>query len=180
MPEERPTADLVRIIASDLAGAGTGSSPLLALNNAHAVELSWLEPDRFRHLIAQAFLAQRIGEADAFLLAFDQGADYDSPNFLWFRSRYPRFVYVDRIVVAAHARARGHARRLYLDLFEHALRAGHDRVVCEVNSAPPNPASDAFHANLGFREVGTGSIHGGSKTVSYLECQLSLDVRRIG
>jgi hypothetical protein len=27
-------------------------------------------------------------------------ARYDSPNYLWFRNRYQRFVYVDRIVVA--------------------------------------------------------------------------------
>ncbi|EJL21686.1 putative acetyltransferase, GNAT superfamily [Caulobacter sp. AP07] len=152
----------------DLTGSVPLSDALLALNNAHAMELSWLEPDRLAHLVAEAFLAKRIGEADALLLAFDQDADYDSPNFLWFRARYPRFVYVDRIVVAAHARGRGHARRLYLDLFEQALRAGHARVVCEVNAIPPNPASDAFHAELGFVEVGTGEIHGGSKTVTYL------------
>jgi uncharacterized protein len=84
---------------------------LLALNNAHALELSWLEPERLQHLVSQAFLARRIGNLDAFLLAFDQAANYDSPNFLWFRARYVSFVYVDRIVVAASARRRGHARR---------------------------------------------------------------------
>src|ERR1700737_1553426 len=141
---------------------------LLALNNAHAQELSWLEPARLEHMVAQAFLARRIGNLDAFLLAFDQGADYDSPNFLWFRARYPRFVYVDRIVVAASARGRGCARRLYRDLFEHAESAGHERVVCEVNIGPPNPASAAFHAALGFAEVGRASIHEGRKTVRYL------------
>ncbi|TIP69850.1 MAG: GNAT family N-acetyltransferase, partial [Mesorhizobium sp.] len=72
------------------------------------------------------------------------------PNFLWFRERYPRFVYVDRVVVAGEARGRGHARRLYEDLFDHALRAGQTIVTCEVNAEPPNPASDAFHAALGF------------------------------
>jgi predicted GNAT superfamily acetyltransferase len=146
---------------------------MLALNNAHARELSWLEPERLEHLVSEAFLARRIGELDAFLLALDQDADYDSPNFLWFRARYPRFVYVDRIVVASSARGRGHARRLYDDLFEHARRAGQQRVVCEVNAIPPNPESDAFHAALGFVEVGTASIHGGSKTVRYLLRRLS-------
>jgi predicted GNAT superfamily acetyltransferase len=145
---------------------------LLALNNAHARELSWLEPARLRHLIEQAFLARRISDLDAFLLAFDQDADYDSPNFRWFCVRYPRFVYVDRIVVASSARGRGCARRLYQDLFEHAAKAGHERVVCEVNSNPPNPGSDAFHAALGFVEVGSASIHNGSKTVRYLACAL--------
>jgi predicted GNAT superfamily acetyltransferase len=162
----------------DLTGPEPSSDALLALNNAHARELSWLEPERLAHLVAEAFLAKRIGEADAFLLAFDQDADYDSPNFLWFRARYPRFVYVDRIVVAGHARGRGLARRLYLDLFEQALRAGHERVVCEVNAIPPNPASDAFHADLGFVEVGTGEIHGGSKTVAYLERPLAAQGRQ--
>ena len=110
---------------------------------------------------------------DAFLLAFDQDAHYDSPNFLWFRARYPRFVYVDRIVVAIAARGRGYARRLYDDLFEHAAAAGHDRVVCEVNTQPPNPASDAFHAALGFVEVGTASVHDGSQNGAISCCASS-------
>jgi uncharacterized protein len=145
---------------------------LLAFNNAHARELSWLEPARLEHLVGETLLARRIGEIDAFLLAFDQDARYDSPNFLWFLERYPRFAYVDRIVVAPSARGRGCARRLYDDLFEHAKRAGHDRVVCEVNQNPPNPASDAFHAALGFAEVGAASVYDGSRTVRYLSCPL--------
>jgi uncharacterized protein len=71
-------------------------------------------------------------------------------------------------LVAASARGRGCARRLYHDLFEHAVRAGHDRVFCEVNLSPPNPVSDAFHAALGFFEVGTASVHDGARTVRYL------------
>jgi predicted GNAT superfamily acetyltransferase len=146
---------------------------LLALNNADAQELSWLEPARLEHIVAQAFLARRIGNLDAYLLAFDQDADYDSPNFLWFRTRYPRFVYVDRIVVAASARGRGCARRLYQDLFEQAAKASHERVVCEVNISPPNPASDAFHAAMGFVEVGSAGVHDGSKIVRYLSRALT-------
>jgi predicted GNAT superfamily acetyltransferase len=156
------------VAAAEVSQAQPLGRALLALNNAHARELSWLEPERLEWLVGQAFLARRIGEPDAFLLAFDQDAPYDSPNFIWFRARYPRFVYVDRIVVASTARGRGCARRLYGDLFARAVRAGHDRVVCEVNSAPPNPASDAFHAALGFVGVGTASVYDGSRTVSYL------------
>jgi predicted GNAT superfamily acetyltransferase len=162
------TNDPISVTPADLAASPDLAQALLALNNAHAVELSWLEPSRLAHLAAQAFLAERIGQPDALLLAFDQDADYDSPNFLWFRERFPRFVYVDRVVVATQARGRGHARRLYQTLFERARAAGHEQVVCEVNSNPPNPASDAFHADLGFTVVGTGEIHGGEKTVTYL------------
>ncbi len=140
---------------------------VLTLNNEHAAELSWLEPERLSHLIAQAFHARRVGSLDGFILAFDQTADYDSPNFVWFRERYPRFVYVDRVAVAAHARGRGIARSFYEDLFAAARNAGHEVVTCEVNLDPPNPGSDAFHAALGFSEVGSASLGDGTKTVRY-------------
>ena len=165
--------DLWLVTPGEVAKAQPMAKTLLALNNAHEQELSWLEPAHLQHLVAQAFLARRIGNIDAFLLAFDQDADYDSPNFLWFRARYPRFVYVNRIVVAESARGSGCARSLYHDLFEHADQAGHDRVVCEVNSRPPNPVSDAFHAALGFVEVGSASVHNDSRTVRYLSRMLS-------
>ncbi|TIL82845.1 MAG: GNAT family N-acetyltransferase [Mesorhizobium sp.] len=146
---------------------------ILALNNEHAAELSWLEAERLSFLLGEAFYARRIGALEAFIMTFDQDADYDSPNFLWFRERYPRFVYVDRVVVAAAARGRGHARRLYEDLFEHVARSGQAIVTCEVNADPPNPASDAFHAALGFAEVGDAVIHGGKKAVRYYLRQLA-------
>ncbi|MEO5760360.1 MAG: GNAT family N-acetyltransferase, partial [Mesorhizobium sp.] len=140
---------------------------ILALNNEHAAELSWLEPERLSFLLGEAFYARRIGNLEAFIMTFDQDARYDSPNFVWFRERYERFVYVDRVVVAAKARGRGHARRIYQDLFDHAMGAGHTLVTCEVNKDPPNPASDAFHAALGFTEAGEAVIHGGQKAVRY-------------
>jgi predicted GNAT superfamily acetyltransferase len=161
------------IEAAEVSPGTTLSAALLALNNAHAQELSWLEPERLQHLVRESFYARRIGDLDAFLIAFDQDARYDSPNFLWFRERYPRFVYVDRIVTAASARGRGYAQQLYFDLFEQAARAGHERVACEINLSPPNPGSDAFHAALGFAEVGSAAIHGGAKTVRYLARALS-------
>lgn len=144
-----------------------------ALNNRHARETSWLEADRFDHLLGQAYFACRIGDADAFLLGFDQTADYDSANYLWFRERYDRFAYVDRIVVAEHARGRGLARQLYETLFEKARADGHMLVACEVNSDPPNPGSDAFHEAMGFESVGSATIYGGERTVRYLTRKLT-------
>ena len=145
---------------------------ILALNNEHAAELSWLEAERLSFLLGEAFYARRIGDLEAFIMTFDQDANYDSPNFLWFRERYQRFVYVDRVVVAGAARGRGHARLLYGELFVEAARAGHTIVTCEVNAEPPNPASDAFHAALGFVEVGDAVIHGGKKAVRYYVRQI--------
>lgn len=141
---------------------------VLALNNAHAIELSWLEAAQLDQLVQEAFYARQIGGGDAFLLAFDQRARYESPNYLWFRERYPRFVYIDRVVVAQMMRGRGYARALYHDLFEQARREAHTLVVCEVNTNPPNPGSDVFHAAMEFAEVGRATIHQGSKSVRYL------------
>ena len=60
------------------------------------------------------------------------------------------------------------ARLLYADLIAHAGATGHENLVCEVNCEPPNPASDAFNAAVGFTEVGRAAIHRGSKVVRYL------------
>ena len=147
-------------------GADAASPALVSLNNAHAEELTVLSPDDMTRLIRRSFLALGAGEAEAFLIAFDQDAEHDSPNFLWFRERFDRFVYVDRIAVAPHARGSGLGRRLYEALFERARGAGHHRIACEVNLDPPNPASDAFHSAMGFVVVGSATLSSG-KTVRY-------------
>jgi predicted GNAT superfamily acetyltransferase len=55
---------------------------------------------------------------------------------------------------------------------------GHTHIACEVNVDPPNPTSDAFHAALGFVEIGCASIHDGSKSVRYLERTLDVTTAR--
>lgn len=152
--------------------AGGDLDWVLGLNQAHETETSPLTPARLAAMVDAAFYARAAEAPGAFLLAFDQAAAYDSPNFLWFRERFERFVYVDRIVVAGTHRRRGLARALYDDLFAVARAAGHERVVCEVNSDPPNPGSDAFHAALGFETVGEARLEGRGKTVRYLVCRL--------
>jgi predicted GNAT superfamily acetyltransferase len=159
---------MTHVTADDLDRVPGLRDALLALNNDHAQELSWVDAARLTQLIGEAFFARRAGFSDALLIAFDQGADYDSPNFLWFRDRYDRFVYVDRVVTAAAARGRGLARALYLALIAAARAAGHERIVCEVNRDPPNPASDAFHRSMGFVGVGSAEL-GNGKVVGYLE-----------
>lgn len=151
---------------------------ILALNNIHAEELSLMDAAGMGALLGDAFHARRIGDLEAFIIALDeQHEGYDSPNYRWFQARLPRFVYIDRVAVSETARGRGHARRLYADLMERARSAGHRFLVCEVNSEPPNPASDAFHAAMGFEEMGAAIIHGGAKTVRYFALRLDQDVR---
>ncbi|MGE4482873.1 GNAT family N-acetyltransferase [Acidocella sp.] len=141
---------------------------LRTLNNEHAQELSHANTDRFSLLLERSFFAASINEADAFLIAFDQDADYDSPNFLWFRERFLKFVYIDRVVTAPAARGRGLAVTLYDTLFQEARAAGHTLAVCEVNRHPPNPVSEAFHARFGFVQAGKADLPASGKTVHYL------------
>jgi hypothetical protein len=166
------TIDMVGIIRITAPCSPAVSSTLLELNNAHERELSLLDEEGLQRLLDKAYLAARIGSADALLLSFDQDADHDGVNFRWFRERHDRFVYVDRIVVAPEARGRGLARALYQMLIAQCRCDGHTRLVCEVNSVPPNPGSDAFHASFGFEAVGEASIHAGAKTVRYLSLSL--------
>jgi uncharacterized protein len=146
---------------------------LLNLNNAHATETGPLTGEELAQMLATAFHSASVGAGkDGLLIAFDQDAAYQSPNFLWFKARTETFVYVDRIIVAAHARGRGLARTFYEDLFDRARKAGHERVVCEVNLDPPNPGSLSFHAALGFVGVGEAVLENG-KTVRYMERALA-------
>lgn len=142
---------------------------LLALNNRHAVELSELDAAAFEDRIARACFARGYDEPAAFLLAYDETAfDGLGPNYAWFKARYPRFVYIDRVVVDEPGRGLGVASRLYADLFATARALGHAVVGCEINSEPPNPASDSFHARHGFAEVGLAHLTDRGKTVRYL------------
>ncbi len=142
----------------------------LALNNCHSAETSILDLAALEHMLANAYFSIT-DDAHGLLIAFDQDADYDSVNFHWFKSRFDRFVYIDRIIVAAHTRGKGLARHYYTRLFDTAKSAGHSRVVCEINLDPPNPGSISFHANMGFIEIGTAALPNG-KTVSYQEKRL--------
>lgn len=150
--------------------AATDDFPAILALNAESVHfLSPLEETRLRRLHAQAFyhhVVELDGAVAAFLLVLREGADYDSPNYRWFAQRYPQFLYIDRIVVAADRQRHGLAAMLYDDLIAFAKTTGMETLTCEFDLDPPNPASAKFHARYGFREVGTQWLGGGKKQVS--------------
>jgi len=137
------------------------------LNQDHALELSSLSLAEFTKSVNNATRARALGP-DGLLLTFDQDADYDSTNFLWFRERYEQFVYVDRIVIAPSRRGQGFARLFYEDLFVWAQAAQCPRITAEYNSDPPNPASEAFHTAMGFEPVAEAILAGRGKSVRYV------------
>lgn len=150
---------------------------ILTLNHTFVAVLSPLDEARLAHLHEQAAqhrVIDRDGEAVGFLLTLREGADYDSPNYRWFASRYRQFLYVDRIVVAASAQGLGVGQRLYRDAYRHARDQALPVLVCEFDTLPPNPTSARFHAALGFREVGTQALEGG-KQVSLQALEIAMD-----
>ncbi|HEX3122334.1 MAG TPA: GNAT family N-acetyltransferase [Rhodanobacteraceae bacterium] len=149
---------------------------ILALNAESVHFLSPLNPDRLLNLHAQAAyhrVVEHDGKAAAFLLALREGADYDSPNYRWFAQQYPRFLYIDRIVVAGAVRGLGFGAHLYDDILAFAATTDAARLTAEFDVEPPNPVSAAFHQRYRFREVGTQWIGGGKK-------QVSLQARELG
>lgn len=112
------------------------------------------------------------GEVVGFLLAFGPGADYASPNYRFFADRYVAFQYVDRVVVDPMWARRGIGARLYDAVEDLAVSTDSPVVTAEVNVAPPNPASLAFHAARGFVGVGEQDTEDGAKRVRLLVREL--------
>jgi hypothetical protein len=146
------------LVASDLPA-------VLALNNAHAVEVNALSTEGLCALVGAAAHALVVDEVAAFLIALDEGTPAHGPNHGWFLARHAAFLYVDRVVVSPEARGRGHARRLYDHL---SVLAGSRPLCCEVNIVPPNEASLAFHETLGFESCGEADDPRNGKRVRYL------------
>jgi uncharacterized protein len=150
------------------AAQGDEDRAILAINEECEAMLSPLTLDLLRRMLSIAYRVRVSDELDAMLIAFDERAPYWSPNFAWFRERYARFVYVDRVAVTGTARGRGIARALYEDLMSAARADGHTLLCAEIYSDPPNPVSDAFHASMGFVEVGSAYLADRDKTVRLL------------
>jgi predicted GNAT superfamily acetyltransferase len=142
---------------------------ILQLNQASVQFLSPLDAERLALLHGQAAyhrVAEDGGEIVAFLMAFREGAAYDSPNYRWFAARYERFLYIDRVVVSASRQGRGIGRLFYADLLSFAADRGVRTVTCEFDLDPPNEPSRRFHAGFGFVQVGTQVYGPGRKRVS--------------
>ncbi len=154
---------------------------LAALNDAAVPAVNALGPAGLAAHVPTCAAALVVHDAGApggpplgFLLALAPGADYASENYRWFAEHAPGSLYVDRIVVAPHAHGRGAGRALYAAAEQHARRLGLSALTCEVNLDPPNPASSAFHARLGFRRVGVLDTKGGAVRVELLSRAVAL------
>jgi predicted GNAT superfamily acetyltransferase len=152
---------------------------VLALNNANVPavnELDAPEIARLATLTSVSLVAEIDGAVAGFCLVMPPVVDYASSNYTWFGAHagelgYGSWAYLDRIAVADDARRHGVGRALYAEVLTR-LRGTSPVLFCEVNVRPRNDPSLAFHASLGFREVGQQDTDGGAKTVSLLALDL--------
>ena len=103
-----------------------------------------------------ALVAEIDGTIGGFCLVLAPGAAYDSVNYLWFSERSDDFVYLDRVAIGPEYQGHGVGRSMYAEV-ERLARERHPdatQFTLEVNLRPRNDQSLAFHAKLGFEEVG--------------------------
>lgn len=116
-------------------------------------------PDELAHIAAESVIALVV-DVDAtvagFCLVLGPHADYGSQNYAWFSERYDDFVYLDRVAIAPPFHRRGIGRALYAEVERLVAerRPAAREFALEVNLRPRNDTSLAFHAELGFSEVG--------------------------
>jgi predicted GNAT superfamily acetyltransferase len=122
--------------------AGPGILPM----DAAKLRFFWEHADYFR-------VAEKDGLLAGFLVALSHEAVHDSPNFLWFRERYPEFLYIDRIVVASTRRGTGVGRVFYADVQSYA-ELHVPQLAAEVFLESSSHPALLFHGSFGFREVG--------------------------
>jgi predicted GNAT superfamily acetyltransferase len=134
---------------------------ILTLNHQSEEFLSPLDRPKLDQISKEAEffqVATSLEDPVGFLLAFLPEADYDNPNFIWFKARYEYFIYIDRVVISEDFRGHHLATRLYADLRTEATARSIPRLVCEIHIDPPNPGSLRFHEKQGFIEIGQQTI----------------------
>lgn len=148
---------------------------LVALNAAEVRHTSPMDASGLallNRLSSHHKVAEVDGRVVGFVLAMREHTPYENDNYAWFAARYPKFVYIDRIVIASEFVGRKIGTALYRDLFAYARTCGVRTVACEYNIEPLNRVSKAFHDKFGFRPVGMQRKAGGSGLVSYQVAEL--------
>ena len=127
---------------------------IVRINDAEVEQTSVMDRDRLGHLDGISCfhkVACIDGKVAAFLLAMQNDAPYVNDNFAWFVSRYPTFIYVDRIVVEASSGRNKLGSLLYTDLFAHArARAIPSSLRARQSGSCAKPTSSGWRAAMAW------------------------------
>jgi predicted GNAT superfamily acetyltransferase len=147
--------------------APADAARVMALNSSAQPHVALLDRFELARLLAlsDAHLAVVDGpNVVGYALVFQGNSAYDGEEFLAFRSQLSRpFTYIDQVVVFESVRGAGAGRLLYDAIGRSSIARGALYLCCEVNAAPPNPASLAFHRHLGFEASGSLATRDGRR-----------------
>jgi predicted GNAT superfamily acetyltransferase len=127
---------------------------ILELNNIESKWVGKKEIDFFQKYMNIPFFSviEDTEKVVGFLMAMDHRTEYESINFLWFKNKFRKYYYIDRVIVDESMRGKGIASMLYKEVIKNK---GPIPLVAEVSIEPPNEGSVKFHDKVGFKEVGT-------------------------
>lgn len=175
--DDTMSLELISVDTSDLSTL----DQMARLNGRNVPELGPADLAKITDLVSRAWWSLAVldegGSLAGFAIVFEPGAQYTSVNYRYFDERYRDFVYLDRVAVDGAWRRRGVATMIY----DAVADRGRDRgwFALEVNVAPRNEVSLAFHRRYGFTEIArqnTGSYPGRPDE----EIIVSLQVARLG
>src|SRR3989344_2817041 len=88
---------------------------ILRINEQEAKWVGSRERSFFKKYLGLPFfqVVEEAGKIVGFVLAMREDTDYDSKNFLWFKERVDKFLYVDRLVIDVGERGKGLGSELY-------------------------------------------------------------------
>ncbi|KYC50091.1 MAG: Acetyltransferase (GNAT) family protein [Candidatus Methanofastidiosum methylothiophilum] len=141
---------------------------ILELNNIESKWVGKKEIGFFQKYMNISFFSviEDTEKVVGFLMAMDHDTDYDSINFLWFKNKFRKYYYIDRVIVDESMRGKGIASMLYKEVID---KKGPVPLVAEVAIKPSNESSVKFHDKVGFKEVGTLTSDGKKVRMYYLD-----------
>ena len=132
---------------------------LVSLNNQYEIWMA--RKDRSFFEIHKDIPFFYVIEHERTILGFAMVTDwmprYDSLLHRWFVERFPKFYYIDRIVIDRDHRKKGLGSRLYNIIIAGAKAYP---LMCEVAIEPENTESLRFHEKFGFETIGEYSCYG--------------------
>jgi predicted GNAT superfamily acetyltransferase len=149
----------VRRVASTIREIVEGDlARVLEINEANVPEVGSVDAARLAFIVGESPIALAVdvdGVIVGFCLVLGADSTYDSVNYRWFTERHSDFMYLDRVAFDAAAQGKGYGTLLYGEVARRMQSIdGATQLALEVNVEPPNEPSLAFHAKLGFVEVG--------------------------
>ena len=144
----------IKLIGDDLSIAELDN--IYKINQANVPEVgSIANISEFQKLLFMGsfnLIAKIDDEVIGYIVCFRENSPYQSKNYKFFKKRFKRFFYIDRIGVVEGSKNQGLGTFIYNKIDAICIK---DKLpICaEVNIVPINEESIKFHEKMGFKKV---------------------------